>query len=218
MNKLKGQHTIARMAKVLGVSRSGYYAWAKRKPSKHTRTDAELTEKIRKIFTEHRRRYGSPRVWETLKSRGVSAGKKRIARLMRENGWVARHRRHFVRTTDSAHGRSVFKNFLERDFQAKYPGQKWVSDITYLRTRCYDVIVGKEWYSGLTGSESRRQVESPREDALWKYLSDPRGQDKSQPVAVKQSEAPVWPPSALRETRRKTSNRSTVCQSPDNCS
>jgi transposase InsO family protein len=134
MNRLRERHTIAKMATVLGVSRSGYYAWAKREPSRHSRTDAALTEAIRKIFTEHHKRYGSPRVREVLRSRGIRAGKKRVARLMQENGFLARPRRRFVRTTDSEHGQRVFENLLRRDFQAEQPGEKWVSDITYLRT------------------------------------------------------------------------------------
>jgi transposase InsO family protein len=122
------------MAKVLGVSRSGFYAFEGRKPSQHELEDQELSELIKGIFEDHYGRYGSPRVWEELKSIGLRTSRKRVERLMREQKLWARRRRKYVKTTDSSHGLVVADNILNRDFQAEYPGEKWVSDITYLRT------------------------------------------------------------------------------------
>jgi len=122
------------MARVFGVSRSGYYAFERRKTGRHEEADLELSGEIKQIFEEHLGRYGSPRVWEELKSRGWHAGRKRIERLMREMGLKARQRRKRVKTTDSGHKLAVAENILNRDFHAAYPGEKWVSDITYLRT------------------------------------------------------------------------------------
>jgi len=134
MKKNKDRCSVARMAKELGVSRSGYYAWEKRKPSRHEQKDMELLFLIMQIFKKHHRRYGSPRVWEELKVLGIRVGRKRVERLMRERKLTARQRRKWINTTDSRHGLSTADNILNREFKASFPGEKWVSDITYLRT------------------------------------------------------------------------------------
>jgi len=134
MKQNKDRCSVARMAKELGVSRSGYYAWEKRKPSLHEQKDMELLFLILQIFKKHRRRYGSPRVWEELKGLGILVGRKRVERLMREQKLMARQRRKWVNTTDSRHGLPTADNILNREFKASFPGEKWVSDITYLRT------------------------------------------------------------------------------------
>jgi transposase InsO family protein len=130
----KGRHAAAKMARELGVSRSGYYAWEKRKPSLHEEEDLKLSVFISKIFREHHGRYGSPRVWEELKGRGIRVSRKRVERLMRESGLRARRRRKAAYTTDSSHRLKTADNILNREFRASFPGEKWVSDITCLRT------------------------------------------------------------------------------------
>jgi transposase InsO family protein len=134
MKNHKGRYSVTKMAKAFGVSRSGYYAWEKRKPSRHEKRDGDLKALIRQIFGKHHGRYGSPRMWEELKGMGRRVSRKRVERLMKEMGLRARQRRKRVRTTDSRHRLSVAGNILNRDFRAAYPGEKWVSDITYLRT------------------------------------------------------------------------------------
>ena len=134
MKEYKKRYSVAKMAKVLGVSRSGFYAFEGRKPSLREMEDNELSELIKKIFEGHYRRYGSPRIWEDLKSLGLRISRKRVERLMREQKLIARRRRRYVKTTDSRHGLVVADNILNRDFRALNPGEKWVSDITYLRT------------------------------------------------------------------------------------
>jgi len=134
MKEHKERYSVKKMAGTLGVSRSGYYAWERRKPSRHEREDQELAELIKRIFDEHYSRYGSPRVWEELKFMGWRISRKRVERLMREQKLRARRRRKYIKTTDSAHGLVAADNILNRNFYAVYPGEKWVSDITYLRT------------------------------------------------------------------------------------
>jgi transposase InsO family protein len=124
---------VAKTAKVLGVSRSGYYAWKGRKASTHENEDRALAKEIMRIFKEHKGRYGSPRVWEELKGLGWRVSRKRVERLMREQGFKARLRRKWVKTTESRHSLPVAENLLNREFEAGGPGEKWVSDITYLR-------------------------------------------------------------------------------------
>ena len=132
MKQQEGQYGVATMAKVAGVSRSGYYAWKGRKESRHEKEDRALAGVIRRIFKEHKGRYGSPRVWEELKGLGWRVSRKRVERLMREQGMKARPRRKWAKTTDSRHSLPVAENLLNRQFEADSPGQKWVSDITYL--------------------------------------------------------------------------------------
>jgi transposase InsO family protein len=132
MKQHQQRYGVAKMAKVLGVSRSGYYAWKGRNEGKREKDNHVLANEIRRIFNKHKGRYGSPRVWEELKGLGWRVSRKRVERLMREQGLKARRRRKWVRTTDSRHSLSVAENLLNREFYADGPGQKWVSDITYL--------------------------------------------------------------------------------------
>jgi transposase InsO family protein len=128
--------TVREMAALFGVSCSAYYKWAKYGVSQRRReADACLADLIRRIQEKHHYRYGIPRVKEELKHNyGKRVSARKVARLMRENGLNARGRRKFIGTTDSRHGLPVCGNILNREFHAEGAGQKWVSDITYLRT------------------------------------------------------------------------------------
>jgi transposase InsO family protein len=130
------QYTIKEMAGLLGVSRSAYYQWVRDGVSEWREiADAELVDLIREIVEKHKRRYGSPRVRKELWIKyGKSVSLKKVARLMRENNLNSRRKGKFVPTTDSKHTLPVCENILNREFHAEKPGQKWVSDITYLRT------------------------------------------------------------------------------------
>jgi transposase InsO family protein len=122
------------MAKALEVSPSGYYAWRRRTPSNRDVSDRALVEEIRGIQKRHHRRYGSPRVCEQLAAMGIRAGRKRIARLMRQNDLSCRPAKRFLVTTDSRHHEPVAENLLDRKFSVARPNTVWVSDITYLQT------------------------------------------------------------------------------------
>lgn len=95
------QYSVRRMCHVLEVSPSGYYAWSSRPESTRAREDRRLRGKPREIFRQSGRTYGSPRVAVALRAQGESCGKNRVARLMREEGLVARQPRRFKTTTDS---------------------------------------------------------------------------------------------------------------------
>jgi transposase InsO family protein len=123
------------MCRVLKVSRSGYYGWRQRTPSRRARRTAELLTKIRRTHQENRQLYGSPRVHRALLIEGESVSRNTVAKLMRQAKIRAKRRRRFVpRTTDSAHQKPVADNLLERDFTATAPDRKWVADITYILT------------------------------------------------------------------------------------
>jgi len=122
------------MCRQLGVSRSGYYDWKGREPSSRQQEDAVLVEQIRAIHAESRRTYGSPRVLDDLKERGFKVGRRRVARLMKENGITGTPKKPFKRTTDSAHSLNVADNVLNREFTVDAPDTAWATDITYVRT------------------------------------------------------------------------------------
>lgn len=130
----KAHYAVALLCRVLNVSTSGYYAWRGRRPSRRSRADQRLGLEIAAIHKASRRTYGSPRVHAELRALGRCVGRKRVARLMREKGLVGIARRRFRRTTDSNHDRPVAANLLERNFEAKAPNEKWVTDITYVWT------------------------------------------------------------------------------------
>lgn len=126
---------ITAMCRVLRVSRSGYYAWRRRPISPSRQQNEALAVEIRRVHRENRRCYGSPRIHEQLQDEGVRCGKKRIERVMRENGIRAKQSRRFRRTTDSNHAYPIAPNVLQRRFDAEHPNQVWASDITYIATR-----------------------------------------------------------------------------------
>jgi putative transposase len=128
------EYPITTMCRVLEVSVSGYYAWCKREPSQHARSDAQLAEKVKTAFQDNRRVYGSPRVHAELHAQGIRCARKRVARLMREQDLFAKRPRHRTITTHSEPGAQVAPNRLQRDFSANQPNIKWVADTTYIWT------------------------------------------------------------------------------------
>jgi len=126
-------YPIATMCRVLDVSTSGYYAWLDRPPSARAVADDRLTEKIRQVHDVSRGTYGSPRIHAELRESGERVGRKRIARLMREQGLEGASRRRGKRKTTirNAEARAA-KDLVERNFTANRPDQLWVADITYI--------------------------------------------------------------------------------------
>jgi putative transposase len=130
----KAAHSVGELCRVLGVSRSGYYAWKGRPPSRRARRNEALVARIRNMHRGRRRAYGSPRVYRELTAQGESVSLNRVARVMRENSIQARRRRRFRKTTDSKHNLPVAENLLKRNFRTEKPDQAWVADISYVWT------------------------------------------------------------------------------------
>lgn len=128
------QYPVRLMCRVLGVSRSGYYAWLRRPESRRGREDRQLTMRIRTIYHETRQSYGSPRIHRELRRQGIRCARKRVARLMRQEGLRARSRRKFKATTDSKHTHPVAPNGLNRQFDVSELDAVWLADITYIPT------------------------------------------------------------------------------------
>jgi len=126
---------VAVLCRLLAVSPSGFYAAQRRPRSLHALRDDTLTEQVVQAHAASKRRYGSPRVHAELKAAGECVGRKRVARLMREQKLAARTRRRFRTTTDSKHDFPIAPNMLERDFTASAPDRAWVTDITFVWTK-----------------------------------------------------------------------------------
>jgi transposase InsO family protein len=124
---------VAELSALLGVARSGYYAWLLGKESEHARSDKIVGERIQTIFEQHHRRYGSPRITAELARQGEGCNHKRVERLMRQRGLQARARPRFKpKTTDSKHNDPIAPNLLLAGQAPERVDQIWVSDITYL--------------------------------------------------------------------------------------
>jgi transposase InsO family protein len=121
------------MCHLLGVSRSGFYAWRKRAPSVRELANRELLRLIRKIYEESRQIYGYRKV-HSKATKKIHCNHKRVARLMRQAGLRSRRIRRYRVTTQSRHKRPISPNLLAREFTATAPNQKWVSDITFIAT------------------------------------------------------------------------------------
>jgi putative transposase len=134
IEKHRKQYSVSRLCLMVGIKRSSYYAWKKRKPSQREQKNQALMEEIRRIHRLFRKTYGSPRVYAHLKKQGYVCNKKRVAHLMRQDGLKGQRKYHRVNTTNSKHSFPIAPNALNRDFQAERPNQKWVADITYIPT------------------------------------------------------------------------------------
>ncbi len=121
---------VAHLCQLLGVSRSGFYAWMRRPPSAHAQQDRQLRVLIRASHEASRCTYGSPRIHRDLREQGHRVSRKRVIRLQRAEGLKARVRKRFKRTTMSDHDQPVAANLLAQDFVAAAPNQRWVGDTT----------------------------------------------------------------------------------------
>jgi putative transposase len=126
----KAAHSITILCRCLRVTRSGFYAWQHRPESTHARDDRRLKVLVRVSFEESKHRYGSPRVHEDLIEQDEHVSRKRVVRLMHEDGLVARLRKRFKHTTMSDHDQPVAANLLDRRFEADALNQRWVGDTT----------------------------------------------------------------------------------------
>ena len=126
----KAEHTVSILCRCLRVTRSGFYAWQRRPESTHARDDRRLKVLVQASFEESKQRYGSPRIHEDLIEQDEHVSRKRVVRLMQEDGLEARARKRYKITTMSDHDQPVAANILDRRFEADAPNQRWVGDTT----------------------------------------------------------------------------------------
>ncbi len=128
--KYRDKYSISEMCKFFEVSRSGYYAYLKRKDNPDR--DLPLAEKIMECQKENRRTYGYRRVHIWLERQGIYRNPKTVLRVMQKYNLLSVVRRKkFHYCSQYLHR---YPNILNRDFTAERPNQKWVTDISYIRT------------------------------------------------------------------------------------
>jgi putative transposase len=140
----KAGYPIGALCRCLEVTRGGYYAWATRGASRRTEVDQQLTRQLRVAHADSRGTYGRPRLHQVLRARGVRVSAKRVARLMQAAHLVARGRRRYRVTTDSAHAYPIAPNRLQRGFRVTRLNAVWAADITACPTRggwCYLAVI-----------------------------------------------------------------------------
>lgn len=133
--RYSGEYPVALMCRVIGVSRSGYYCWHGRGMSQRALRREELTLEVRRIHSESKKIYGHRKVHKgLLEETEIVCCLETVRIIMKEEGLQAKASKKYVVTTDSSHDQPVADNLLDRDFDASGPNEKWVSDITYIRT------------------------------------------------------------------------------------
>jgi putative transposase len=133
----KAEHAVSTMCRVLGVSRSGFYAWERREPSRRACQDASLTGLIGRIHGESRQTYGSPRVHAELRlEHGIRVGRKRVERLMRDAGLAGQVKRRRGKTTIRVPGVRTAPDLVERDFDPTTVNRLWSADIERHEALC----------------------------------------------------------------------------------
>ncbi len=126
----RAHHTVTILCRCLHVTPSGFYAWRTRPESVHARDDRRLKVLVHTSFADSRRNYGSPRVHDDLIDLQERVSRKRVVRLMQEEGLTARVSKRYKHTTMSEHDQPVADNLLDRRFEAAAPNQRWVGDTT----------------------------------------------------------------------------------------
>lgn len=134
MDGQRGAYPVPLMCRVLSVSRSGYYAWRRRKPSAAVERRRQVLEEIRGVYEKSRRTYGSPRIHAELHSRGLHHSRRHIATLMRLSGLRARAGRRRRPAAGVPVRAAAIPNVLDRNFQVDELNRVWAADLTYIPT------------------------------------------------------------------------------------
>lgn len=177
------KYSVSELCSALRVTRQGYYAHRKAAASKHAVRDAELSAKIFAVYEGSRRIYGSPKVFQMLKREGERTSRKRVARLMRENGWRGATRRcakspfkeKRASKTESA------PDLVNRDFSADGPNRAWFADITYVRTYqgwLYLAVVMDVWSRKVVGWSMSTAIDAKLADDALKMAIARRRPEK----------------------------------------
>jgi len=163
---------LARMCRVLGVSRSGFYAWQGREPSARAQTNQHLTTRIRVLHQQTREAYGARKMWQLLNREGIPCGRHRVARLRRLAGIVALRRRRYVRTVQARQqDAAAIPNRLNQQFAVSAKNRVWAADYTFVPTRTgwlYVAVILDLYSRRIVGwAMSPRQTLTVVADAWW---------------------------------------------------
>ncbi len=122
------------MLKKIDVSRSGFYDYLKRVPSKTKLRKERITKEIKKIHKESYEIYGSPKITELLNKHGEKVSQKYVYSIMKENNIKAKYIKPYIQTTVSHDFPDKLKNLLNRHYNPTKPNVAWCTDITYIWT------------------------------------------------------------------------------------
>jgi putative transposase len=166
IDRARTEFPVQRLCDVMEVSQSGYFSWKSRPACRRQRDDMVLLAHVRSAFALSNGTYGSLRMVQELRDNGLAVGRRRTARLMRENGLAGRQKRRFKRTTDSDHTWPIAPNLLEQNFLATRSDEKWGADISYVWTR-------EEWLylAVVIDLFARRVVGWATSDRLHRHLA-----------------------------------------------
>ncbi len=156
-------HSISLMCRVLGVSRSGYYAWTTRAPSARAKENQKLQQRVEAIHRWSRGTYGAPRIHAELQAEGTAVGRKRVARLMVAANLAGVTRRRWTTTTRRDPSARPAPDLVDRDFRASGPNQLWVADVTYVPTSTgflYLAVVMDVWSRKIVGWSMQSHLET----------------------------------------------------------
>ena len=130
------EHPVKLLCEVMRIRRSGYYAWKRKKPGDCVMEDELMKRMMEPVFIDSKQTYGGRRLMASLKKVGVSTSRRRMCRLMKEEGMVPKQvNRWHSQTTQADEEHEKAPNLLDQDFNAERPNQKWVVDITYIATK-----------------------------------------------------------------------------------
>lgn len=132
MKKHKTDYSIRSMAKVLGVSPSGFYRWKSRSASKQNLRRLKVKAVVEQVYKQYKKRYGAPRITVELNALGIRCSRNYVASILRSRGLKARNGRQFRYKPRVEARTNLAENLLKRNFHANRPNQKWTSDITYI--------------------------------------------------------------------------------------
>lgn len=172
MHTHQQEFRVARMGRVLGVSRSGFYAWQRRRPSARRLANQQLIERMQALHQQTREAYGARKMWQLLKREGFACGRHRVARLRRAAGIVALRRRRYVRTVQARQqGGAIIPNRLNQQFTVSAKNRVWAADYTFVPTRTgwlYVAVVLDLYSRRIVGwAMSPRQTLTVVAEAWW---------------------------------------------------
>ncbi|EAX3377010.1 IS3 family transposase [Salmonella enterica] len=176
IEKHQAEFNIKAMCRVLQIARSGWYVWHQRRHQIKQRQRFRLVcdNVVREASSDAKQRYGAPRLTDELRAQGYQFNVKTVAASLRRQGRRAKASRRFRPVSYRKHGLPVSENLLKQDFYASGPNQKWVGDITYLRTGegwLYLAVVIDLWSRSVIGwSMSSRMTAQLACDALQMAL------------------------------------------------
>jgi putative transposase len=166
------EFSIKAMCHVLGVQRSGYYAWKRRPVSAREEANVQLLAKIREAFEISRKTYGSLRIRHYWLRKGYGFSRHRIGRLMKKANLVPlKAAKWHPHTTQQRLGARIAPNLLDRDFSASNPNQKWVGDITYIETAegwLYLAVILDLYSRRVVGWAMRDRLDTKLVESAWR--------------------------------------------------